>query len=144
MDYITDFRHESDWDFCNEDPYSIDTSLQTSIKRAINENDTGFLNVLIRQEKMDYDEYQCSTDDPFYRHTMLTYAIDQKVSECIRLILENIFAGQIYFTIIDYVYSNGRTALWYACRNGDLNLVRILVERGRATINKCGVLIVSY
>ncbi|CAF4311681.1 unnamed protein product, partial [Adineta steineri] len=39
--------------------------------------------------------------------------------------------------------SNGRTALWYACRNGDLELVQELIIRGHANINKCGVLVVA-
>ncbi|UJR11047.1 hypothetical protein I4U23_015231 [Adineta vaga] len=148
--YYIGFRHEDDWDFCNENPFVTTTSLQPSIECAINENATGFLDVLIRQQqKLNYDEKKCSTDDIFhrckwrYRHTMLNYAIDRKASECISLILENIFARRIYFTIIDHVCLNGRTALWYACLNGDFDLVQILVERGRATIHKCGVLIVA-
>ncbi|CAF4272546.1 unnamed protein product, partial [Adineta steineri] len=65
-------------------------------------------------------------------HTMLTYVIDQKDSEGIRIVLDNIFAGYIYKTIIEHVCSNGRTALWYACRNGDLELVQELIIRGHA------------
>ena len=53
------------------------------------------------------------------------------------------FCGNIYRTIIDHVCSNGRTALWYACQKGDLNLVRKLVECGHANPSKCGTLIVA-
>ncbi len=76
-------------------------------------------------------------------HTLLTHAIVRGDPECIRIVLEHIFRGNIYSTIVDHVCSNGRTALWYACNKGNFDLVRELVERGHANINKCGTLIVA-
>jgi ankyrin repeat protein len=78
-----------------------------------------------------------------YPHTILTHAICQGDSEYIRIILEDIDRGNIYPTIVDHVCSDGRTALWHACNQGDFDLVRELVEYGYANINKCGILIVA-
>ncbi|CAF4038659.1 unnamed protein product [Adineta steineri] len=78
-----------------------------------------------------------------FSDTILTRAIKSKDSACIRLILDTIYRGYIYPTIIDHVCDDGRTALWHACKNGDFDLVQELIEDGHATINKCGVLIVA-
>ncbi|CAF4445940.1 unnamed protein product [Rotaria sp. Silwood2] len=77
------------------------------------------------------------------QHTLLTRLIYHGHSECVQVVLEKIFSGKIYPTMVDHVCSTGRTALWYACKNGDLNLARQLIERGHAHISKCGVLIVA-
>ncbi|CAF0768149.1 unnamed protein product [Adineta ricciae] len=107
---------------------------------VIRHNDTGFLDFILRHPRM---EHQAHEYKGYRRHTILTYAICLRKSECVQVILEHVFMRQTYSTIIDYVCTNGRTALWYACQNGDFDLVRALVERGYATVNKCGVLIVA-
>jgi ankyrin repeat protein len=76
-------------------------------------------------------------------HTILTAAIDCDDSVRIQRILDDMSRGYINLTIIDHVCSNGRTALWYACKKGNLDLVRQLVEHRSAKINKCGILIVA-
>jgi hypothetical protein len=118
------------------------------IRTAINNNDVDFLDLILRQLKINQGQNESSRIKKRQKkmrqpHTMLTHAIQLGHSECIHIILDNVYCGNIYPTIIDHVCRNGRTALWHACQIGDLDLVRELVERGRVNINKCGVLIVA-
>jgi ankyrin repeat protein len=123
-------------------------SISLTIKNAVNSSDADLLDVLLKQKHLCRDQYKYLSNGLCRNkvrnpHTLLTYTINRGDSECIRMILTNIFCGYIYPTIVDHVCSNGRTALWYACSKGDFHLVRELVERGHANINKCGILIVA-
>ncbi|CAF4792992.1 unnamed protein product, partial [Rotaria sp. Silwood1] len=118
------------------------------IEAAINDNDANYLDAILRHKYVPYSQIKHRSNKHTwtkkrYRHTMLTCVIDQGHSECIQIVLENIFNRTILPTIVHHVCSTGRTALWYACRNGDLDLVRQLIEQGHAHISKCGVLIVA-
>ncbi|CAF1215906.1 unnamed protein product [Adineta steineri] len=152
---VKDIMYDEPLDFGSPDDtyhYNRTTSDSKSSKMflmgtAISGSDAAFLISLklMLREKYGSRRYRSRNLEIKERrlHTMLTYVIDQRDSEGIRIVLDNIFSGYIYKTIIEHVCSNGRTALWYACRNGDLELVQELIIRGHANINKCGVLIVA-
>ncbi|CAF2885944.1 unnamed protein product [Rotaria sp. Silwood2] len=118
------------------------------IQDAINNNDANHLDALLTHIYVPYTQIKHWSGERHWvkmrhQHTMLTHAIEHGHSECIQVVLDNIFRGTIYATIVDHVCSTGRTALWYACRKGDLNVVQQLIEHGHAHIAKCGVLIVA-
>ncbi|CAF1306550.1 unnamed protein product [Adineta ricciae] len=127
-----------------------------SISYAIRLKDADFLEVLLRQLKLNYEnDFHPKVKDNFGRRrtrhrrritrseTMLTDAIKNADSRCVETILDGVYDGFIYSTIVDHVCANGRTALWHACRKGDFNFVRELVERAHANVNRCGVLLVA-
>ncbi|CAF0877408.1 unnamed protein product [Rotaria sordida] len=127
------------------------TSSPRSFKRktAINDNDANYLDAILTHIYVPYAKktHWSNKHRPWtkrrYQHTTLTRAIERGHSECIEVVLESIFHGFVYPTIVDHVCRTGRTALWYACRKGDLDLVRQLIEHSHAHIAKCGVLIVA-
>ncbi|UJR16588.1 hypothetical protein I4U23_003488 [Adineta vaga] len=121
---------------------------ELTIRTAIDKSDPYILASLFKELKLNSSQYKKQLKRfPRRRtpsvHTMLTDIIVRGDPECIQVVLDSIFHGYIYSTIIDHVCSNGRTALWYASQKGDLDLVRQLIERGHANVNKCGVLIVA-
>lgn len=150
-----DFSDDDDSILLTDDEILTDSFERTSsielgvpIRQAINNTDPHLLSVLIKEYYMPPERTinHGRTTRRLKRispHTMLTHVISRGDSACTQIILQNIFQGFIYPTIIDHVCSNGRTALWYACRMGNLKVAQILVEDGHASINKCGVLIVA-
>ncbi|CAF1257203.1 unnamed protein product [Adineta ricciae] len=134
--------------------YRYDTHpYDLSISRAIRLNDVDFLGVAIRQLQLNHQQRNVNRTDRrnrafehyihYDRHTMLTDALVHAGPQCAEVILDGVYDGFIYSTIIDHVTGNGRTALWYACEKGYFDLVRELVERAHANVNKCGVLLVA-
>ncbi|CAF3446807.1 unnamed protein product [Rotaria sp. Silwood1] len=114
----------------------------------MNDSDANYLDAILTHIYVPYAQIKHRPNEgqltkTRHQHTMLTRVIENDHAECIQVVLENIFNGTIYPTIVDHVCSTGRTALWYACRKGDLDLVRQLIEYGHAHIAKCGVLIVA-
>ncbi|CAF0983041.1 unnamed protein product [Adineta ricciae] len=128
---------------------------ELSIPYAIQLKDADFLGVLLRQLRLNHrNGFHPKVERNFgrkirhrrgaaRRDTMLIDAIKNTNSQCVETILDGVYDGFIYSTIVDHVCSNGRTALWHACRLGDLNLVYELVERAHANVNRCGVLLVA-
>ncbi|CAF1131760.1 unnamed protein product [Adineta ricciae] len=119
-----------------------------AVRHAIDSDDAVLLHAIMQERKVNarqrqYPQKRYRLRKRRNRHTMLTHAIDREESDCAHIILNNIFHGYVYRTIIEHVCSNGRTALWCASRKGDLRLVKQLVQRGHANVNKCGVLIVA-
>ncbi|CAF3855504.1 unnamed protein product [Rotaria sp. Silwood1] len=127
---------------------STNKSITDMIAAAIYNNDANNLDALLihvyaHHTQKKYWSEKCRWTETRHHDTLLTRVIQYGHSKCIQVVLNNIFGGMIYPTIVDHVCSTGRTALWYACRKGDLNLVRQLIEHGKAHIEKCGVLIVA-
>ncbi|CAF1032720.1 unnamed protein product [Adineta steineri] len=136
------YDEESDNFWWNHPSYWWDiTRPSDEIMDAITKKDVDYLSLLMNQLRGN----QCdrTKNKKRFPDTILTRAIKSKDAACIRLILDTIYRGYIYPTIIDHVCDDGRTALWHACKNGDFDLVQELIEDGHATINKCGVLIVA-
>jgi hypothetical protein len=143
FDWMDDDRES----YIYHDDYSK-LSIEFLIYEAIDNCDANYLDVLLKYLKTNHDpnikltkRYRRRHARPVY--TMLTYAIMLGDSDCIQTILDGIDCGYISSTIIDHVCSDGRTALWYACSEGNLKLVQQLVVHFHANINKCGALIVA-
>lgn len=117
-----------------------------TIGKSINNGYHYSLDVLLRELKLrrnrpKHRPFRNDRSKMRHPHTILTHAIHRGDPKSIQIVLEHLFTGDLYRTMIEHVCSNGRTALWYACSKGNLELVQQLVERGHANVNRCGVLI---
>lgn len=132
--------------YCHEWNNTYDT-LRQKISEAIKEKDADYLFMLLKQRTIcqDFGNYwrRRHRKNDLCQGTILSEAISNGNHACVQTVLYAIDCTYLPRTLIDHVNLTGRTSLWYACLQGNLSLVKQLIEGYHAHVSKCGVLIVA-